>query len=256
MDDNGISTEGLLRMSDLARETGVVVGTIKFYIREGLLPPPTVKTGRNMAYYDRSFIERIRMIKELQTKRFLPLDVIKAILDRDEEVISQSEVDTILGLEGTFYEAIHYAPGHPPLSQTEAARRFDLDEQGIRYAVDLGILTPVIRDGKEYFEGDDLLILECFADMQRAGFDENFVPAELAMPKYVTAIGALAREELKMFTQAATANVEDPGQVARMALDGLKLLERFIVLVRRKMMLRAIQELRLDSESESTGTGN
>ena len=92
--------------------------------------------------------------------------------------------------------------------------------------------------------------------MQRAGFDENFVPAELAMPKYVTAIGALAREELKMFTQAATANVEDPGQVARMALDGLKLLERFIVLVRRKMMLRAIQELRLDSESESTGTGN
>ena len=138
----------------------------------------------------------------------------------------------------------------------EAARRFELEEQGIRYAADLGILTPVVRDGREVFEGDDLLILECFADMQRAGFDENFVPAELAMPKYVKAIEAMAREELKMFTQAATANGKDAPQVARMALDGLKLLERFIVLVRRKMMLRAIQELRIDAESESTGTGD
>jgi hypothetical protein len=99
-------------------------------------------------------------------------------------------------------------------------------------------------------------MLECFADLQRAGIDEGFVPAELSVPKYVKAIDALAREELKMFTQAATAKVDDPAQVARMALDGLKLTERFIVLLRRKMMLRAIQELRMDAETESTGTGD
>ncbi|MFP6610469.1 MAG: MerR family transcriptional regulator [Deltaproteobacteria bacterium] len=256
MQDNKSGKEGLLRISDLARETGVAVGTIKFYIREGLLPAPTLKTGRNMAYYDRSFIERIRMIKELQTKRFLPLDVIRAILDRDDAVISQSEIDTMVSLEGTFYEAIHYAPGHPPITVAEAAKRFDLEEQGIRYNIELGVLTPIIRDGEEVLEGQDLLMLECFADLQRAGIDEGFVPAELSVPKYVKAIDALAREELKMFTQAATAKVDDPAQVARMALDGLKLTERFIVLLRRKMMLRAIQELRMDAENESTGTGD
>ena len=41
---------GLLRISDLSRETGVPVATIKFYRREGLLPEPTLKTGRNMAF--------------------------------------------------------------------------------------------------------------------------------------------------------------------------------------------------------------
>ena len=176
MQDNKSGKEGLLRISDLARETGVAVGTIKFYIREGLLPAPTLKTGRNMAYYDRSFIERIRMIKELQTKRFLPLDVIRAILDRDDAVISQSEIDTMVSLEGTFYEAIHYAPGHPPITVAEAAKRFDLEEQGIRYNIALGVLTPVMRDGEEVLEGQDLLLLRRRALPQQIDDDEGSLP--------------------------------------------------------------------------------
>ena len=39
---------GLLRMRELAEATGVSAGTIKHYLREGLLPEP-VKTSRNMA---------------------------------------------------------------------------------------------------------------------------------------------------------------------------------------------------------------
>ena len=75
-------TGELIKMSELARRAGVARGTIQHYLREGLLPRP-VKTFRNMAYYDRRFIDRIRCIKELQQKRYLPLDVIKAILERD-----------------------------------------------------------------------------------------------------------------------------------------------------------------------------
>lgn len=125
--------QGLYKISDLARETGVSTGTIKFYIREGLLPSPTLKTGRNMAWYDRSFVDRIRAIKELQQKRFLPLDVIKAILDHDSEVISQREVDTLLSLEGTFYQEIHYVPGQVPITVPQAMERYEISEEQLRF---------------------------------------------------------------------------------------------------------------------------
>src|ERR687895_338546 len=75
---------GLLRMRELAAASGVSAGTIKHYLREGLLPEP-VKTSRNMAYYPREFVERIRLIKQLQEDRFMPLKLIKSVLDEDPD---------------------------------------------------------------------------------------------------------------------------------------------------------------------------
>jgi len=75
---------GLLKMSELAEASGVSAGTIKHYLREGLLPEP-VRTSRNMAYYPPDFVERIRLIKRLQEERFMPLKAIKRVLDGDPE---------------------------------------------------------------------------------------------------------------------------------------------------------------------------
>ena len=66
-------------MSEIARRAAVAPSTIKFYMSQGLLPKP-VKTSRNMAYYDRSTVERVKLIKELQEKAFLPLHVVRRIL--------------------------------------------------------------------------------------------------------------------------------------------------------------------------------
>ena len=67
---------GMLKMAELAEASGVSAGTIKHYLREGLLPEP-VKTSRNMAWYPPEFVERIQLIKELQERRFMPLKAIK-----------------------------------------------------------------------------------------------------------------------------------------------------------------------------------
>src|SRR3712207_5378922 len=79
-----MSENGLLKMKELAEASGVSAGTIKHYLREGLLPEP-VKTSRNMAYYPREFVARIRLIKQLQEERFMPLKVIREVLDGDPE---------------------------------------------------------------------------------------------------------------------------------------------------------------------------
>ena len=81
-DGGGGRGNGLLRMGELAEASGVPAATIKHYLREGLLPEP-VKTSRNMAYYPPEFVERIRLIKQLQEERFMPLRAIKSVLDED-----------------------------------------------------------------------------------------------------------------------------------------------------------------------------
>ena len=65
-------------MSELAERSGVSAGTIKHYLREGLLGEgdDIVRTSRNMAYYPPEYVERIRLIKRLQEDRFMPLRVI------------------------------------------------------------------------------------------------------------------------------------------------------------------------------------
>ena len=71
-------------MRELAAASGVPAPTIKHYLREGLLPEP-VKTSRNMAYYPPEFVDRIKLIKRLQEERFLPLRVIRRVVDDDPE---------------------------------------------------------------------------------------------------------------------------------------------------------------------------
>src|SRR5712691_12856593 len=78
-----MNSNGLLKMSELAERSGVSTGTIKHYLREGLLPEP-VKTSRNMAYYPPEFVDRIRLIKQLQEERFMPLRVIRDLLERED----------------------------------------------------------------------------------------------------------------------------------------------------------------------------
>src|SRR5579872_6707025 len=74
----GAGQRGLLKMSELAERSGVSPGTIRYYLREGLLGAgeDVLRTSRNMAYYPPEYVERIALIKRLQEERFMPLRVI------------------------------------------------------------------------------------------------------------------------------------------------------------------------------------
>jgi DNA-binding transcriptional MerR regulator len=53
-----------MRISELARRSGVPVGTVKFYLREGLLPPG-VATSPTQAHYDEAHVARLRLVRSL-----------------------------------------------------------------------------------------------------------------------------------------------------------------------------------------------
>jgi DNA-binding transcriptional MerR regulator len=58
------SAGGPLRISELSRVTGVPVATVKYYLREGLIPPGTA-TGATQARYDESHVTRLRLARAL-----------------------------------------------------------------------------------------------------------------------------------------------------------------------------------------------
>ena len=53
-----------MRISELAARSGVPVATIKYYLREELLPPGSL-TSATQASYDESHLERLRLIRAL-----------------------------------------------------------------------------------------------------------------------------------------------------------------------------------------------
>jgi DNA-binding transcriptional MerR regulator len=57
-------TGGTVRISELSRVTGVSVATIKYYLREGLIPPGTA-TAPTQAQYDESHVNRLRLARAL-----------------------------------------------------------------------------------------------------------------------------------------------------------------------------------------------
>ncbi len=119
---------GLLKMSELAEASGVSAGTIKHYLREGLLPEP-VRTSRNMAYYPPEFVERIRLIKQLQEERFMPLKIIRRMLADDPE-----RTRALIELEERVIEAA---------SQDEAGATSG-DELAARYGVPRDVIERLV----------------------------------------------------------------------------------------------------------------
>lgn len=72
-----------MRISELAAESGVAVATIKYYLREGLLPPAE-RTSATQAAYDARHAERLRVIKALQAAGVSIADVRRVVAALDE----------------------------------------------------------------------------------------------------------------------------------------------------------------------------
>lgn len=72
-------SERAVRIGELSRRSGVPVPTIKFYVREGLLPAGRL-TSPNQASYDDGHERRLRLIRALLDVGGLPLAAIGDVL--------------------------------------------------------------------------------------------------------------------------------------------------------------------------------
>lgn len=224
----------LVKMSVLAQLSGVPSATIKHYVREGLLPGPSLK-GRNVAYYDRDLAGRIQQIKELQRSRFLPLKVIRDVLDGE----------ALPSKDDTVGAAIARVLSHRPKgeSRTEAELlasgmpRTELD-----WLASLGLIAPIERGGKvePTFAGDDLELLRVLGAARRAGIGAEMLPVTV-LSEYADAMRRLVRAELRLFREGVVPRAGS--DLPTLAEAAKTLSERLVLLLRRKLLLPTLKAL-------------
>ncbi|SFB33881.1 MerR HTH family regulatory protein [Amycolatopsis marina] len=73
-----------MRMAELSGESGVPVATIKYYLREGLLPPGE-RTSPNQARYTADHVRRLRLVRALIDVGGLSLNQVGDVLDALDE---------------------------------------------------------------------------------------------------------------------------------------------------------------------------
>ena len=80
-----------MKISELAEQSGVPVATVKYYIREGMLPRG-VATSATRAEYDDGHLARLKLIAALADVRGLPLarvrDILALVDDPDPDALT------------------------------------------------------------------------------------------------------------------------------------------------------------------------
>jgi len=228
--------DGFLKMGELAERSGVSAGTIKHYLREGLLGQGAeiVKTSRNMAYYPPDFVQRIQLIKRLQENRFMPLAVIRRVMEDDP-----IRVEALIELEDRILERALAAQEGRRVSATELRERYAIPENVLARLVELGVLTPTRRG----YDVDDVKIVEAISRFRAGGYDEALGFTVYDTLRYREALEPLVAEEVHALLGRLAGEVDVERAVSIIAA-GTEPLRELIGAMHSKLLLAELRRHR------------
>jgi DNA-binding transcriptional MerR regulator len=233
--DNGGNGD-MLKMRELAARSGVTAGTIKHYLREGLLPEP-VKTSRNMAYYPAEFVERIKLIKQLQEERFMPLKVIKGMLDEDPE-----RAKALIELEDRILERA-LAGEEKRTSVAEVRNAYEMPADVLERLEELGILSPNSRG----YSPSDVKIVEAISRFRAGGYDEQLGFTVYDTLRYKSALETLVSEEVAVLMERLVGEMETDDAV-ELIESGSEPLQELIAALHSKLLIAELRKQRAARE--------
>jgi DNA-binding transcriptional MerR regulator len=197
-----------LKIGEIARRSSVPPSTIRYYVRQGLLPEPT-KVNKSMAYYDEGCIEKIQAIRHLQETRYFPLSVIKNILRRMDDGLTLEEAQAI-------EDAVFGGQSDIPASlidKKEFLKLTGLKEEDLNTALKYSLIMPFIHEKNEIlYDQEDVRfarevlkrILDFGQDMLGLLFyvelGEAIVDKEMALRKKAV-LGRSTKENIKITTE-------------------------------------------------------
>lgn len=241
----------MLKISQLATETGFPVSTIRHYINEGLLGPPKRKS-RNMAWYDSRVIPRIHLVKRLQDELFLPLRMIKKLLQTTDN-LNFEEYNLFVEVRKRFEEDEEKLPEmrHIPYSRIEGNLALAPDD--IPIMQEIGIISPKTRNGELYFNELDYRIIKAFSDCRRTGFSDamGFTAKDFTM--YKDMIKSLIRLESRLFIQRVTKYL-GANEIVELIQKGIPAVNDVISALHEKFAMEELKEiLALEAGNGKTG---
>jgi len=236
--------QSLLRIGELAEASGVPVPTIKHYLREGLLPEP-VKTSRNMAYYPPEFVDRIRLIKQLQEERYMPLRVIKDLLDEDPD-----RAKALIELGDRLLE--HALAGESQrVSAAEVRRRYDVPNDVLGRLAELEVLTP----DKRGYSPSDVRIIEAISRFRAGGYEERIGFTVYDTLRYKESMADLVRQEVDVLMERLAGEL-DPDQAMALIEAGTQPLNDLLAAMHTKALVAELEHRRGSEPGSTDGKSN
>jgi DNA-binding transcriptional MerR regulator len=230
----------LIKISELAARAGVEKSTIQHYIREGLIPTPENRPHRNMHYYSADLVGRIKLIRELQTRRNFPLAKIR-------EVLTEEQVDDEQGIE-QIRSYLYSSPGALDLSTAKPVPRAQLiEDSGMEAEVmdrleQRGFVSPTRKGKSIMYDPVDTAIVHACSSMRRAGLGEQngFVLEELDM--YLHSTRELIGKEMMLFARVLRNRSNE--EIVEMAQRGFEGTNTLLLNLRRKLFLKVLGDAR------------
>lgn len=166
-----------MKMRDLVKKTGVSRESIHYYTREGMLPE-IEKPSPNQAIYNEEHVERILFIKKLQEKHYLPIPMIKNILNWQKDSPFDENLMDIKS--DYFMTADHFLP-----LQIEGEKAFlnftGISAERLADFEEYGIITSDEKSCGKVYPHDSIKIGKLIGDMRKRGlsYEKGFPRAAL-----------------------------------------------------------------------------
>jgi DNA-binding transcriptional MerR regulator len=227
-----------LKMKELEARTGVSREAIHFYLREGLLPEPA-RPKRNVAHYTEEHVVRIKVIKRLQEERFLPLSVIKTMLD-EADLGSVPATDDLAGFEQTFLSLLGGDSAASDHTIAAVANQTGLSEIELSELAELGVIESKDVDGDAWLDHRDAEIVERWARLRELGFNDQSGYDVRFLKRYAETMKRLADAEVDEFLDAFGNTGTD--QAAELAAKGIEVANELITRLHTRALTRRLSE--------------
>ncbi len=224
----------LIRIKQLSAETGVAKGTIQYYVKEGLIPRP-IKTSANMGYYNQEHISAIRLVKELQSKRFLPLSVIKKMITNEKGRMSVDEIRTLVEIDGRLFKNMKEVLPAKNLTAKQLSVKTGISQEDIKDLEDFSLLTPVRKGKRTYYDGDDIRFLECITKLREVGLTDELGFDMKILRVHRDMVENLVAEEAKYVLDRLIAK-EDTNSIIRMVEEAVPILNTIMGLIHKRLI--------------------
>jgi DNA-binding transcriptional MerR regulator len=219
-------------MAELARRSGVARETIHFYLREGLLPRPE-KGGVTVAYYGEEHLERLRLIRRLREEKYLPIAVIRRLL-QSPAASAERDVDVLA-------DVLHLIPLDEPPRPASAGALAEAEARRL--------LGPARRGAAEQPPGSDPAerrVLRVVDDALRLPGEARRLTLD-DLGACAVSLTALVSREAELVFDAMFEN-GDVGAAIGALRQGRPAVARFIAAYRDLMLRRVVEEVLLGLE--------
>ncbi|PKQ01778.1 MAG: hypothetical protein CVT73_21695 [Alphaproteobacteria bacterium HGW-Alphaproteobacteria-12] len=229
-----------MKMKELEAATGIGRETIRYYIREGLLPEP-VRPKRNVAAYGREHVKRLNLIRKLQQERHLPLSVIRTLVT-SETGEPAGGFEALIGLEVAMGPLLADGRNLAPRKLADVAKDTGLGLDEIRIFAGIGLIQIDKRDGGEWLNQRNVRIMEIIAQTRADGFTPDIGYTAESYEFYPQLIELLARRAVVGFYSRLGDKLDQPA-AAKLAVDGIRTLSEMVPLILIDRIVRMVEKV-------------